>query len=66
MEDLFFSRELRRAGRIVVVPRHIFVSPRRWQRSGLVRQTLRNWGLTLLAAGGVSPDRLAAFYPAVR
>ena len=44
----------------------IFVSPRRWQRTGLVRQTLRNWTLTALAAAGVHPDRLAAYYPAVR
>lgn len=66
MEDLFFSRRLRREGRIVVVPRRIFVSPRRWQRAGLVRQTLRNWTLTALAACGVSPDRLAKYYPPVR
>jgi rSAM/selenodomain-associated transferase 2 len=66
MEDLFFSRTLRRHGRIVVAPRRLFVSPRRWQRAGLVRQTLRNWALTILAAGGIHPDRLAAFYPALR
>ncbi len=66
MEDLFFSRQLRRQGRIVVAPRRIFVSPRRWQRSGIIRQTLRNWSLTALAACGVHPDTLAAFYPAER
>jgi rSAM/selenodomain-associated transferase 2 len=66
MEDLFFSRELRRQGRIVVVPRRIYVSPRRWQQAGLVRQTLRNWTLTALATGGVHPDRLAAYYPLIR
>jgi rSAM/selenodomain-associated transferase 2 len=66
MEDLFFSRELRRRGRIAVATRRIFVSPRRWQRAGLVRQTLRNWTLTALAAAGIHPDRLAAFYPTVR
>jgi rSAM/selenodomain-associated transferase 2 len=66
MEDVFFSRRLRRQGRIVVSARRIFVSPRRWQRAGLIRQTLRNWTLTALAAGGIHPDRLAAFYPAVR
>jgi rSAM/selenodomain-associated transferase 2 len=66
MEDLFFSRELRRRGRIVVAARRIFVSPRRWQRAGLVQQTLRNWALTALAAGGIHPDRLAAYYPPVR
>jgi rSAM/selenodomain-associated transferase 2 len=66
MEDVFFSRTLRRRGRVVVSPKRIYVSPRRWQRAGLVRQTLRNWTLTALAAGGIHPDRLARFYPVVR
>jgi rSAM/selenodomain-associated transferase 2 len=66
MEDVFVSKRLRREGRVVVAPKRIFVSPRRWRRQGLVRQTLRNWALTVLAAGGVHPDRLAAFYPVVR
>jgi rSAM/selenodomain-associated transferase 2 len=66
MEDVFLSKTLRREGRVVVAPRRIFVSPRRWQRQGVIRQTLRNWTLTALAAGGVHPDRLAAFYPVVR
>jgi rSAM/selenodomain-associated transferase 2 len=66
MEDVFVSRALRRHGRVVVAPRRVFVSPRRWRREGVVRQTLRNWALTALAAGGVHPDRLAAFYPAIR
>ncbi len=66
MEDVFFSKQLRSQGRIVVAPCRIFVSPRRWQRQGLVRQTLRNWALIALAAAGVSPNRLAAFYPIVR
>jgi rSAM/selenodomain-associated transferase 2 len=66
MEDVFLSKLLRREGRVVVAPRRIFVSPRRWQGQGIVRQSLRNWTLTALAAGGVHPDRLAAFYPVVR
>ncbi len=66
MEDVLISTRLRRLGRSVVVPQRIFVSPRRWQRQGVIRQTLRNWALTALAAGGVHPDRLAPYYPAVR
>lgn len=62
MEDLFFSRTLRAAGRLVVAARRIFVSARRWQRAGIVRQTLRNWWLTGLGAAGVHPDRLAKQY----
>jgi rSAM/selenodomain-associated transferase 2 len=66
MEDIFFSRRLSRQGRIIIGQKRVFVSPRRWQRAGLLRQTLRNWTLTILAASGVHPDRLAQFYPAVR
>lgn len=65
MEDIAISRTLRRLGRVVVLPQRIFVSPRRWQKTGLIRQTLRNWALTAAAAAGVHPDRLARFYPAV-
>jgi len=66
MEDVFLSLKLRRLGRIAVAKSRVFVSPRRWQKQGVVRQTLRNWALTALAAGGVHPDRLARFYPNVR
>jgi rSAM/selenodomain-associated transferase 2 len=66
MEDVFFSRILGRHGRIAVLPQQIHVSPRRWQKTGIVRQTLRNWTLTALALAGVSPDRLAMHYPQVR
>jgi hypothetical protein len=66
MEDLFFGRRLRRQGRIALASRRIFVSPRRWQRVGILRQTWRNWTLTALAVAGVDPDRLAALYPPER
>ena len=66
MEDLLLSQTLRQRGRIVVASKRIFVSPRRWQRAGLIQQTLRNWTLTALAALGVHPDRLARYYSAVR
>jgi rSAM/selenodomain-associated transferase 2 len=66
MEDLLFSRKLRRHGRIIVVPKRILVSPRRWHRYGIVGQTVRNWGLTALAALGVSPEQLMRLYPVVR
>jgi rSAM/selenodomain-associated transferase 2 len=66
MEDVEFSKRLRREGGVVVLPQRIFVSPRRWQKVGVARQTLRNWMLTALALAGVAPDRLARFYPNVR
>jgi rSAM/selenodomain-associated transferase 2 len=66
MEDLFFSRALKNEGRMVVLPKRIYVSARRWRKAGVIRQTLQNWTLTGLAAGGIHPDRLAAFYPETR
>jgi len=66
MEDIFLSLRLRRIGRIAVANKRIFVSARRWQRTGIVRQTLRNWALTALAAAGVHPNRLARYYPSIR
>lgn len=66
MEDVLFSCRLRRQGRVDVLRSRILVSPRRWQRAGLLRQTLRNWTLTAGAAAGVDPRRLAAYYPVVR
>jgi len=66
MEDVYLSLRLRRLGRVAVAPAQLLVAPRRWQRQGLLRQSLRNWTLTALAAAGVHPDRLASFYPVVR
>ncbi len=63
MEDLCLMKRLRREGRVTLLDARIHVSPRRWQKHGLIRQTLRNWTLILLAQCGVSPNRLARFYP---
>jgi rSAM/selenodomain-associated transferase 2 len=62
MEDWLFLRKLRRTGRIVLLPGPLHISPRRWQKHGIVRQTLRNWCLVTAARLGVSPNRLARFY----
>lgn len=66
MDDLYFAKRLRRAGRLRLLPQRIHVSPRRWQRTGIVRQTLRNWRLIALAHCGKSLDRLAEQYAHVR
>jgi hypothetical protein len=67
MEDLMFMRQVRTFGRVQLLRHAIHVSPRRWERAGVIRQTLRNWLLASLAVwGGVHPDRLVNFYPAVR
>ena len=66
MEDLMFMRRVRKLGRVKLVGHPIHISARRWERTGVLRQSLTNWVLTALAVwGGVHPDRLARFYPNV-
>lgn len=62
MEDLYFVKKLKRAGRFSMLSTPIETSARRWERHGLLRQTMRNWVLITLVHCGVSPDRLAKFY----
>lgn len=63
MEDVLLMREIRRRGwRIELLPGPLHVDPRRWQKHGVVRQTLRNWALLVGLRLGISPDRLAQFY----
>ncbi len=66
LEDLLFSKTLARRGKIRVSEQRIVVSARRWERQGMLRQTLKNWGIITMAHAGVSPHWLARFYPNVR
>ncbi|MCR9198222.1 MAG: TIGR04283 family arsenosugar biosynthesis glycosyltransferase [Planctomycetaceae bacterium] len=63
MEDLFLMKQLKRRGRIRLLDASIIVSARRWEKRGLLRQTLRNLSLVTAAQLGISPNRLARFYP---
>jgi rSAM/selenodomain-associated transferase 2 len=62
MEDVAFSRSLKRAGRIVCLRERVISSSRRWQRDGVVRTILLMWSLRLLYFCGVSPARLRRVY----
>jgi len=63
MEDLLLMRAFRKFSKPSLLPGPVHVHPRRWQQRGLVQQTLKNWSLILGERFGVSPDRLARFYP---
>jgi hypothetical protein len=62
MEDVIFMRKFRRRTRIVLLPGPLHVSPRRWEQSGPLTQTVRNWGLLVAERVGVPPRRLARWY----
>lgn len=63
MEDLMLMRRLRKQAWPVLLPGPLHVDARRWQRNGVLRQTLRNWSLVAAWRMGVPPHRLARHYP---
>ena len=40
MEDVIFSKQLKRVGKTAVLPDRIFTSPRRWDKKGVVKTSL--------------------------
>ncbi|MEX2176938.1 MAG: TIGR04283 family arsenosugar biosynthesis glycosyltransferase [Pirellulaceae bacterium] len=62
LEDLLLMRQLRQRSWPLLLPGPVFVSPRRWQQQGLIRQTLSNWGILTGYACGIPPAKLAAWY----
>lgn len=62
MEDFAFSKRIRKMGRPILLPGPTFVSARRWENVGPIRQTIRNWYLSLAYRLGASPVWLAARY----
>lgn len=66
MEDIEFSRLLKRAGRVAALRETVTTSFRRWEQRGPLRTILLMWVLRFLYWIGVSPQHLKHFYTAVR
>jgi len=66
MEDIDFSRRLKRKGAIVALTATVTTSFRRWEQQGPLRTILLMWTLRFLYWIGVSPHRLAHLYATVR
>jgi rSAM/selenodomain-associated transferase 2 len=62
MEDVLLMRKVRKIGKVTLLPGPLFVSGRRWQAHGAIRQTLRNWMLLAALSLGASPETLARLY----
>ena len=62
MEDIDFSKRLRKQGRMVALRERVVTSSRRWERNGIWRTVVLMWALRLGYALGVSPHRIAAVY----
>jgi rSAM/selenodomain-associated transferase 2 len=66
MEDLDFTRRLKRQGKVAAVREPVTTSYRRWARHGPVRTIVLMWTIRLLYWLGVSPHVLSRFYTDAR
>ena len=66
MEDIDFSKRLKRTGRIAALRETVTTSFRRWEQQGPLRTILLMWTLRFLYWIGISPLRLSHWYNAVR
>jgi rSAM/selenodomain-associated transferase 2 len=62
MEDVAFSTAMKRRGPPACLRSRVLTSGRRWESRGVLRTVLLMWGLRLLYALGVAPERLARRY----
>jgi rSAM/selenodomain-associated transferase 2 len=66
MEDVAFSRALKRKGKVVALREQVVTSSRRWRHDGVIRTILLMWSLRFLYFCGVSPERLRRAYADTR
>lgn len=66
MEDIDFSRRLKRTGPTVALHQTVLTSFRRWEQQGPLRTIGLMWTLRFLYWIGVNPSRLDRWYKAVR
>lgn len=62
MEDFAFVRQLRRQGKVAIVPQPVITSARRWKSLGVFKTTLINQAMIIGYYAGVSPIQLAKWY----
>ena len=62
MEDIAFSRAMKRVGAPACLRERVVTSGRRWETRGVLRTIFLMWRLRLLYALGVDPLRLARDY----
>jgi rSAM/selenodomain-associated transferase 2 len=66
MEDIDFSRRLKRKGATAALTATVTTSFRRWEQHGPLRTILLMWTLRFLYWIGISPSHLVEWYNAVR
>ncbi len=62
MEDVELMTRLRSKAKPALIEGPVHISARRWEKNGVVRQTLKNWFLLAAYRLGVSAERIADWY----
>ena len=63
LEDYIFSKKLRDCGQpVFLLDGPLYVSARRWEKNGPLRQTIRNWAICRAHRRGSKPDELEKQY----
>ena len=62
MEDVAFSKAMKRLGRPACLRETVLTSGRRWESRGVLRTIVLMWSLRLLYFLGARPERLIRFY----
>jgi rSAM/selenodomain-associated transferase 2 len=62
MEDVAFSKAMKRSGPPACLRERVVTSARRWERDGVLRTIFLMWRLRLLYSLGVAPERLVRRY----
>jgi rSAM/selenodomain-associated transferase 2 len=62
MEDMDFCKRLKKHGKIIIIPKRISTSAKRWIEEGAVKNLVRNWLLQIAWSLGASPDALSKHY----
>jgi rSAM/selenodomain-associated transferase 2 len=62
MEDVAFSRALKRRGAVACLHSRVVSSARRWEMDGIWRTVVKMWTLKTLYLLGISPIRLKRYY----
>jgi hypothetical protein len=63
MEDVAFSKQMKRVSPPACLRARVRTSARRWERHGVLRTVLLMWWLRLAYWLGANPDELARRYP---
>ncbi len=66
MEDVEFSKRLKKSGRVACLTERVVTSSRRWEQFGILKTVVLMWKLRFLYWAGVAPDRLAKLYSRAR